>query len=211
MNRHHGEASHSFQLLYTSSAAKHAKQRNLSLSQGACSSNMRTRESRISPFHCHDEGHFFNIFFKSLLTQIQPSWLDILFQIPVATLKMGITGAEVTITNDLPQTLDVSITDNTAMGDGLPGHQSVQPRQTIGQIRVSTYSWKPEESSFSVSYNGESVKVELGTGAYNTNISLLLAQLAPESAPSIGKPPSNSNCLYLETSQFTSDPSSIPT
>jgi hypothetical protein len=82
------------------------------------------------------------------------------------------TSANMTITNDMPLAMDISVTSNSAMSDTFP-NMSIAAFQSSPVTTISTSAW-PSQSQFRLNYDNididENMTVLLGQGAYRTGV-----------------------------------------
>lgn len=82
--------------------------------------------------------------------------------------KTTLTDANMTVINDNPQPVTVTVTNNDNMSDTFPSSSNIPPGGSAGGS-VSASSW-PGQSSFNVNFaSGETAQVDIGTGHHTTS------------------------------------------
>lgn len=89
---------------------------------------------------------------------------------PVGSAPIELTDANMTVFNDNPQAITITVDNNTKMDDTFPSPSTIASAGSAG-AKVSA-SWIPGQSSFQVHYaSGDAMTIDLGTGTYSTSSS----------------------------------------
>ena len=81
--------------------------------------------------------------------------------------QLELTDANMTVFNDNPQQITVTVSNSTKMGDDFPSPSNI-PAGGNAAHRISA-SWVPGQSSFNFHFgSGDVMTIDLGTGVYST-------------------------------------------